>query len=445
MGGVRAERRVHLGRGGEPEGRARLRERLQQRTVGRPGESEAVQGSRWFREAAALAAAAALSVGLRLPRVRARRLPTQPDRLATDRSAGARLPLFVASEGNDEIALVRFGPTAPRWSASGRSAPTPPSSPARTASPSHPTASWYYVTTAHGMPNGALWKFSTETDEQAGRVELGLFPATVQVAPNGHYRLGGELQSLRRDGAVLGVGGIHRPHARGAADPDLRHAARLPAVAGRHAALLRLHDGRRAGGDRRGPDGGEPSVHAEGRGGARPGFGVRCAGYERRSRDQRPRRQESRRRHMLADLGAALRGRAGRSGSPATSRTSWWRSTSATLVPAKAHSRRRRDLQPGGEPATGGSWWPPTSGASRFRSSSAAGGRELARIPTTRRRAERAGRSRPTAGTRSSRSRAWGPSRARWTSSTCARWRKVASVDVGQQAGGIDLLESATP
>jgi DNA-binding beta-propeller fold protein YncE len=45
----------------------------------------------------------------------------------------------------------------------------------------------YYVSTAHGTPNGALWKFSTATGEQTGRVELGLFPATVQVAPNGHF------------------------------------------------------------------------------------------------------------------------------------------------------------------------------------------------------------------------------------------------------------------
>ena len=37
------------------------------------------------------------------------------------------------------------------------------------------------------MPNGALWKFSTETGEQAGRVALGRFPATLQVAPGGHY------------------------------------------------------------------------------------------------------------------------------------------------------------------------------------------------------------------------------------------------------------------
>src|SRR5256885_11088682 len=51
-----------------------------------------------------------------------------------------------------------------------------------------PDGKWYYVTTAHGAPNGALWKFSTATGEQAGRVELGRFPATVQVAPNGHYR-----------------------------------------------------------------------------------------------------------------------------------------------------------------------------------------------------------------------------------------------------------------
>ena len=95
--------------------------------------------------------------------------------------------VFVASEGNDRIALVRYGPggiTVERERKIG-------ANPTELAGPHglyvSPDGRWYYVTTAHGTPNGALWKFSTETGEQAGRVELGRFPATVQVAPGGHY------------------------------------------------------------------------------------------------------------------------------------------------------------------------------------------------------------------------------------------------------------------
>jgi YVTN family beta-propeller protein len=95
--------------------------------------------------------------------------------------------VFVASEGNDRIALVRYGP---RGIAVEREQKIG-ANPTELAGPHglyvSPDGRWYYVSTAHGTPNGALWKFSTETGEQAGRVELGRFPATVQVAPGGHY------------------------------------------------------------------------------------------------------------------------------------------------------------------------------------------------------------------------------------------------------------------
>jgi streptogramin lyase len=50
-----------------------------------------------------------------------------------------------------------------------------------------PDGRYYYVSTAHGTPYGSLWKYSTVGDSLLGRVRLGSFPATVQVAPNGSY------------------------------------------------------------------------------------------------------------------------------------------------------------------------------------------------------------------------------------------------------------------
>ena len=95
--------------------------------------------------------------------------------------------VFVASEGNDQISLVRFGPAGARVErthtlGTNRTELVGPHGLAVS-----PDGKWYYVTTAHGMPNGALWKFSTANDEQTGRTELGLFPATIQLAPGGHY------------------------------------------------------------------------------------------------------------------------------------------------------------------------------------------------------------------------------------------------------------------
>jgi DNA-binding beta-propeller fold protein YncE len=95
--------------------------------------------------------------------------------------------VFVASEGNDQIALVRFGPAGARVErrstmGTNRTELVGPHGIAVS-----PDGKWYYVTTAHGMPNGAIWKFSTANDEQSGRTELGRFPATIQLAPGENY------------------------------------------------------------------------------------------------------------------------------------------------------------------------------------------------------------------------------------------------------------------
>ena len=95
--------------------------------------------------------------------------------------------LFVASEGNDRIALVRFGPGGARVERERRIGQNPTELVGPHGLSVSPDGQWYDVTTAHGTPEGALWKFSTADDRQAGRVTLGRFPATLQVAPDGHY------------------------------------------------------------------------------------------------------------------------------------------------------------------------------------------------------------------------------------------------------------------
>jgi DNA-binding beta-propeller fold protein YncE len=95
--------------------------------------------------------------------------------------------VFVASEGNDQISLIRFGPKGARIERQRQIGTNPTELVGPHGLYVSPDGLWYYVTTAHGAPNGSLWKFSTADDRQAGRVELGLFPATVEVAPNGHY------------------------------------------------------------------------------------------------------------------------------------------------------------------------------------------------------------------------------------------------------------------
>jgi DNA-binding beta-propeller fold protein YncE len=49
-----------------------------------------------------------------------------------------------------------------------------------------PDGEHLFVSTGHGTPFGSLWKYSTRDDRLEGRVELGLFPATLQVSPDGY-------------------------------------------------------------------------------------------------------------------------------------------------------------------------------------------------------------------------------------------------------------------
>jgi YVTN family beta-propeller protein len=94
---------------------------------------------------------------------------------------------FVGSEGNDEISLIRFGPAGAKVERKFRMGTNPTELVGPHGVGVSPDGRYYYVSTAHGMPNGALWKFSTVGDSLLGRVTLGSFPATVQVSPNGAY------------------------------------------------------------------------------------------------------------------------------------------------------------------------------------------------------------------------------------------------------------------
>ena len=95
--------------------------------------------------------------------------------------------LFVVSESSDDVALVRFGPDGAVVKRSFKTGllPTEINGPHGVAVA--PDGGSYYVTVAHGAPAGTLWKYSTATDSLLGRVELGLFPASLAVSPDGFF------------------------------------------------------------------------------------------------------------------------------------------------------------------------------------------------------------------------------------------------------------------
>jgi DNA-binding beta-propeller fold protein YncE len=96
--------------------------------------------------------------------------------------------VWVASEATDRIALVRFNAAAgahvEREFTIGL-LPTDPDGPhGLTVSPDR---RFLYITTAHGQPFGFLWKIDAATSAVVGRVELGMFPATLQLTPDGAF------------------------------------------------------------------------------------------------------------------------------------------------------------------------------------------------------------------------------------------------------------------
>ena len=95
--------------------------------------------------------------------------------------------VFAASEGNDQIALIRFGPSGIHVERTSTTGIMPSDIDGPHGVAVSPDGRFYYVTTAHGTPFGFLWKYATANDSLAGRVMLGNFPATAQVTPDGAF------------------------------------------------------------------------------------------------------------------------------------------------------------------------------------------------------------------------------------------------------------------
>ena len=91
--------------------------------------------------------------------------------------------IYVTAESEDEVSVVKFD---------GKKAETIKNIPvgvwpAEIEGPHgitiDPKGEYWYLSLAHGNPYGTLYKFKTGTDEVVGTVELGLFPASMQISP----------------------------------------------------------------------------------------------------------------------------------------------------------------------------------------------------------------------------------------------------------------------
>jgi DNA-binding beta-propeller fold protein YncE len=127
-------------------------------------------------------------------------VPTMPERTYM---------IAVASEATDEIAIITFGPggAAVQTKVPIGLSVTDPDGPHGLAA--SPDKQFYYVSTAHGTPYGSFWKLRTSDNAILGRVTLGNFPATAQITPEGHlafvvnFNLHGDM--VPSDVSVVGV------------------------------------------------------------------------------------------------------------------------------------------------------------------------------------------------------------------------------------------------
>lgn len=93
--------------------------------------------------------------------------------------------VYVVSEAADTISLIRFGPSGARVE---RKVPTG-DMPTDIDGPHGIAVSrdkqFYYVSLGHGRPFGSVWKYSTKDDRVLGKTTLGFFPATMDLNADG--------------------------------------------------------------------------------------------------------------------------------------------------------------------------------------------------------------------------------------------------------------------
>lgn len=122
-----------------------------------------------------------------------------PHERATSAQAGAPHVLFVGLESEDAVAVVdpQAG-TILKKIPVGISAEDIEGVHALAVAPDGRS---YYISIAHGLPYGSVWKLTTARDSLVGRAEVGLFPATLALTPDGvwlfvvNYNLHGDPQA----------------------------------------------------------------------------------------------------------------------------------------------------------------------------------------------------------------------------------------------------------
>ena len=91
--------------------------------------------------------------------------------------------VYVAAVSEDEGALIRFDGTQAEVIKTIAVGTWPTEIEGPHGLTVSPDGRHWYLSLAHGLPFGKVVKYKTGTDEKVGEVEVGLFPATMQISP----------------------------------------------------------------------------------------------------------------------------------------------------------------------------------------------------------------------------------------------------------------------
>ena len=93
--------------------------------------------------------------------------------------------VYVLSESADTIALVRFGSNGARVDHDFKTGAMPSDLNGPHGIAISSDKQFYYVSLAHGRPFGTVWKYAVNGDRVLGETTLGLFPATMDLNQDG--------------------------------------------------------------------------------------------------------------------------------------------------------------------------------------------------------------------------------------------------------------------
>ena len=90
--------------------------------------------------------------------------------------------VYCAAESEDEVALIRFDGKKAYVEKRIQVGVWPVEIEGPHGITISPEGDYWYLSMAHGMPYGHLYKYETGSDDMVDRVELGLFPASMEIS-----------------------------------------------------------------------------------------------------------------------------------------------------------------------------------------------------------------------------------------------------------------------